>query len=385
MRSANIRAPMQYDAITLDTTVFDKHGLYLEGGMLAQLSQFKDGFVEFVLSEIVIREVRAHLVNAGEGAREALEKAIKGSVRHAFLSASAVAQLSGIFDSALSGEDAVKSRLHDFQASTGFSIVPATGADIKELVRRYFGPVAPFESSKKKKNEFPDAIALLSLEAWALAKGKKILAISEDNGWAEFSKDSEWIDVEKDLAAALQKLQQHTGEAMAFMRSLLADLDAGKSQDLLQQIVDGVADAVSEMDVVAEASSAFFIEASEVILKSEDVRFFHDGEQYAVTIVQIGKGKIVGKVGVSIAATAEANFSLAIWDSIDKEYVSMGSNSAQTEVEFDAAALITIEGDFNADSPEINVSKVELIEGIDSIDFGEVELDYADDSYDDRE
>jgi hypothetical protein len=373
---------MQYDAITLDTNVFDQHGLNLEGGLLAQLSQFKDGLVEFVLSEIVVREVRAHLVTKCQEAKEALASAIKGSAKHAFISSPAAAQLKNIWDTALSPEDAVKSRLVAFQASTAFTIVSAAGADIKELVRRYFDPGAPFDISAKKKNEFPDAIALLSLEAWAQEGDKKILAISDDAGWAAFASNSGWLDVEKDLAAALQKLQRHTNEAMAFMQSLLSELDAGKNPTLLQQIVDGVADAVAEMNPNADGSAAYHFESEGVNLTYSDLTFIHDGDEYAVTIVQIGNNKIVARVGVSIKAKAEAEFSFAIWDSIDKEYVPMGSNSAQTEIDFDAAALITIEGDFNAAPREIDVAKLELIDAIDTVDFGEVEMDRGDD-YDD--
>ena len=39
---------MEYDAITLDANIFIHNGLYLEGGMLQQLHQFKEGTVQFV-------------------------------------------------------------------------------------------------------------------------------------------------------------------------------------------------------------------------------------------------------------------------------------------------------------------------------------------------
>ena len=54
-----------YDAITVDTNIFDEQQLNLEGGLLKQLYQFKDGSPKFVLSEIVVREVGRHLQRAG--------------------------------------------------------------------------------------------------------------------------------------------------------------------------------------------------------------------------------------------------------------------------------------------------------------------------------
>jgi PIN domain-containing protein len=204
---------MQYDAVTLDSNIFFRNGFYLEGGMLGQLVQFKEGSAQFALSEIVIREVYKYLKIEGAEANGDLEKAIKKCSKNGVLSTDAIAQLKSIHDAALGAGDAAKKRLETFLNNAGCIIVTADKADIKELIKRYFAPSAPFEQSGKKKNEFPDAIALLSLEAWAKSNDKKILAISDDGGWVDFAKNSEFIDVERDLAAALQKLQKHTEQA----------------------------------------------------------------------------------------------------------------------------------------------------------------------------
>lgn len=372
---------MQYDAITLDTNIFRHNGFYLEGGMLGQFSQFREGSAQFVLSEIVVLEVRKYLKIEAIEATDNLGRAIKKSSKNGLLSAKSTEQLNAIHEGALSPEDAVEERFKAFSENTGAEIVPADQTEIKELIKRYFTSSAPFEASGKKKNEFPDAIALLSLESWAKTNNKKVLAISNDGGWADFAKDSEWIDVEKNLAPALEKLQQHTEKAEIFVGSILADMDAGKNPELRQQVVDAMADAVSAMDVYAEADAACHVEAEQVCMSYEDVSFLRFREEYEFTMVQTGKDKIVANVGVSIKAKAEAEFSFAVWDSIDREYVPMGSNSAEREVEFDAAALITIEGDFTGDSAEVEILEVELIDAIDSVDFGEVEMDYGEDYY----
>ncbi len=198
---------MQYDALTLDANIFHRNGFDLEAGMLGQLSQFKEGSTQFVLSEIVIREVHKHLKFQAKEARDDLGRAIKKCVRNALLSPEATANLEAAHAAALSDGVSARKRLEAFLANTGATIVHADQTDIKELLRLYFAPSPPFEASGKKKHEFPDAIALLSLEAWAKSKDKKILAISDDGGWSSFAEKSEFIDVEKDLAVALQKLQ----------------------------------------------------------------------------------------------------------------------------------------------------------------------------------
>src|SRR5260370_35343081 len=111
-------------------------------------------------------------------------------------------------------------------------IVCAAETDIKQLMARYFAAAPPFEGSGKKKNEFPDAIALLSLEAWAKAKSKTILAISNDGGWASFAEDSEHIDLGNDLAARLPMLSEHAAQAGALVAFPLAEMEAGCKTDV---------------------------------------------------------------------------------------------------------------------------------------------------------
>ncbi len=53
---------MEYGAITVDTSIFDQKGLLLESGLLNALVQFNNKPAKLVLSEIVIREVNAHLI-----------------------------------------------------------------------------------------------------------------------------------------------------------------------------------------------------------------------------------------------------------------------------------------------------------------------------------
>ena len=76
---------------------------------------------------------------------------------------------------------------------------------MKRLIAMYFEPSPPFEGTGKKKNEFPDAIALITLEDWAREPEKKILAVSKDHGWVSFAEKSEFIDINKELPAALER------------------------------------------------------------------------------------------------------------------------------------------------------------------------------------
>lgn len=142
---------MEYDAITLDTNVFDRNGLRLESGLLAQMMQFKDGSAQFVLSEIVVREVHRHLVEKAKNTRDDLANVARKAIEHGLVLEEVGEQLTEIAASALQPRDAAKARLEAFLQGTGAEIVSAEATDIKALIKSYFTPSPPFEGSGKRR------------------------------------------------------------------------------------------------------------------------------------------------------------------------------------------------------------------------------------------
>jgi len=264
-----------------------------------------------------------------------------------------------------------------FINNTGTEIIPASGnVELDELIRKYFKSQPPFSESGKKKNEFPDAIALMSLESWAKENGTKILAVSDDGDWEAFANESEYIDVYKDLAAAIAVFQPHNA-AIDFCIKLAGDLPSGKPENLYTVIRQYISDAVSEIDVSPDASSAFFWEPDLVEVIFENFEFVVNEEGRAlIQPVQAQDGSIVVEAKVIVTATASSTFSLSVHDSIDKDYVPIGSASASTEVEFESEILFTIEGDFVNEPDEVEITEFELLSYPDTINFGDIEPDW---------
>jgi hypothetical protein len=170
---------MKYDALTLDTNIFiAADGIHLEGGVLGQLRQFQQGNVSFILSDIVVREITRRLVAQAEKARELLANAVKNAAKHHLLADNKIDDLKVLHASTLAPNDAVGARLSAFLEATGCYVEPSSNADMQEVLKRYFASEPPFEEGDRKKYEFPDAIALLSLEAAAKRDEEKILAVS---------------------------------------------------------------------------------------------------------------------------------------------------------------------------------------------------------------
>lgn len=365
---------MKYDAITLDTNILRKNGYNLESGLLGQLTQFKQGSVQLVLAEIVYREASEHLKESAREDWSKLEQSIKKSEKSFLLSSESTVAINKILDSEGTPEEAAQKRLKKFIETTGAIVVEAKNADMNELIKLYFTPSAPFEDNEKKKNEFPDAIALLSLEAWASRNNKKLLAVSEDKGWEGYAASSTQIDLEKDLSQAFQGFQEHVERAKKIILNLLNALCNDENPDLLREIDEHIEQEVQSLQPDAEADSHVSYEVDQVDVSYNDFEFIHHDNDYDFTIVRIGANKIVAKIPLLIRLKAEASFSFYVHDSTDKDNVSLGGNSKEVDVELNMSVLITFEGDFESTPMDISVSGVSLLQMRPTIDFGEVDF-----------
>ncbi|SDM75933.1 hypothetical protein SAMN05192555_1194 [Franzmannia pantelleriensis] len=368
---------MDYGAITIDTSIFDEKGLGLESGILKTLEQFNGRPSHLVLSEIVVREVHSHLRKKAADAREQVLKALRESKKHLSVSEDEVTLAREALVPELDDGEVAKQRLKAFVAATGAEIIPAAGkVDLGQIIGRYFQSEPPFAASGNKKNEFPDAIALLSLESWAKEHGCKILAVAKDADWKRFADESEYIDLLEDLAEAISKFQPPS-DAIEFCSEISKTLPQGHPDELLDLLHMYLSEAVGEMDLYPEANSQFFYEPDFVEVSLEDFDFVTDKAGNALLQpVQGQDGLLIIEAKINITATASTTFSLSVRDSIDKDYVTIGDASASETIEFESEVLLTFEGDFSQGEHEVELTGFELLSYPKEVDFGEIEPDW---------
>jgi hypothetical protein len=156
-------------------------------------------------------------------------------------------------------------------------------------------------------------------------------------------------------------------------------MDAGEEPELLQELETRIERQVGDLCPLAEGSASYYFESELTHITFHELRLLREDDGYDLYIVQIGKDKIVARIGVQIKAEAEAHFDFQIHD--EGDYIPMGDCDAQTELEFDAAVLVTFEGDFSESAPEFEITHVELVDAPDTIDFGNVGPDFASNDY----
>jgi len=361
---------MHYDAITFDTQTVESNSFHFDGGLLSQLKQFKDGPVRVVVSEIVVREIFKHLVEKTRAARDAAAAAHKKAVDHG-LAPQDVPFVAETVDI----RDVVRARLGKFLREIGAEVILSSNVPMSDLVEAYFQPAPPFSAAGKNKAEFPDAIALLSLQHWANASNLKVLAVSNDRGWKAYADLHEWIELREELGGALSVLQKHEEEASAVVQELLKSIENSSAPELVAKFKAMLQDELSSYDVYGEADSAYSLDSDDVELQLTEFKFVGDDEEYAFAVVQSGPHVLVAEVELEVSVKAETTFYMSVYDSVDKDYTPVGSAAARTEEdELAFKGLVTFEREGN--SGTIHLSKLELVDGPSSITFGFVEPDY---------
>lgn len=150
--------------LSLDTSIFDQYQNGLEHELLQRLAQFSGSGVNLILSDVIVREVRQHMVHAVSIGDKSLKDAIKKSGAARSLDTALRQEIMDGVTLQETPEACVNRRMASFQALTGHQI--AITADLVtsgNLFLAYFDVKPPFENKDMKKYEFPDAMALQAL------------------------------------------------------------------------------------------------------------------------------------------------------------------------------------------------------------------------------
>ena len=246
--------------ITLDTNIFDKYGCHLDFKVFAALGHFKGGAVRVLLSEIVNNEIARHIAAAAADTQRALKTAIKDQAKR-WKTLGDLTEIHKKLGIEEPPAELAQIQIKAFVAEIGAVIVSAAHdpAVAKEVVRRYFAPEPPFELNEKKKSEFPDAFALLSLEAHAQKAGKLTLCVSDDGGWQTFCDQSPHLVCVPSIGAALSYffIPEH-----AIATEALARWRAGKAAELDSDVDSAFAYALDGFDFYPDADMPTNFEAT---------------------------------------------------------------------------------------------------------------------------
>lgn len=153
---------------SIDTDIIQGLGFKFSEGALRALPFQRPSWLTIQQTEVVEREVHAHRMDPVTKTVKELTSAISSLQRHTRQDFTPVnAQIEGMNPEAVAARN-FSNEFKTFVAGLGGSVLPIDGPNLaRQMFDRYFQEVAPFEA--RKKSEFPDAAALLTLENHAVA------------------------------------------------------------------------------------------------------------------------------------------------------------------------------------------------------------------------
>lgn len=370
---------LDYDVITIDSSVLKNEGYKFDEGLLNQLTQFKDSPVKVVQSDVVHNEGKMHIAESIRSARGEIHKALRSVAKQLKVDEPRVNAAKELLDIPGTEADIAEDRLKAFYDRIGAEVVKSEDyIDFSRLMDMYFKVEAPFEAGRDKRAEFPDAIALLSLEKWAEENGFKMIAVSSDNGWKNYSLSSSVIKVVGSLSEAISLFQPHNQVNLIVAR-IQTDALFDANNYVFKAIEHKLIGSIDAAVISVEADSFLIWEEDEVYATYRDHDLVTDKNGVvAVRVVRIQSDLIVIEVSSEVDCEVTASFNFSIYDSIDKDYVYMGGLTTSKEETYFTDILITLTGDFSKGFEGLEVSNVEVLETISLVDFGTIGPDYSD-------
>lgn len=360
----------KFGAISLDTTAFDRYQCNLNVRALRALSQFKGTGTRFLLSEIVVNEVKSHIMAMATQSHAELRIALN-KVRKGWRcdpDAVAVDELLGLTKSP---EAFAEAFFDDFAGETEPEIVKVEGlVSHDEVISRYFATEPPFSKKEAKKSEFPDALALLSLEAWATANEMWVLLVSADADWRKFAEQSDCLVVVSELGTALDHFNVSNEVRKTVDRALemLQKADAADMHDEMERAIELYLEQF-DPEIDAYASLEYDIDNIDPSLQHWAVNAEVDPR-----ILYVSPEIIVFTLSVTAIVNFEGTFSYSVHDSVDRDYVSLGSDSHETQDTITIPMTISMQREIEEEPiiERIEITPIRVL-----IDFGSIDPDWG--------
>ena len=132
----------------------------------------------------------------------------------------------------------------------------------------------------------------------------------------------------------------------------------------------------SQYDFEPEANSSFHYEYDWPEVSSEFVGIHgFDDDGFQLKAISFAEEFLVVALKVDVQADIDCSFDFSVHDSIDKDYVSMGSGTSSEAIDLVVDILVTLGGTM----PECDVIEdIEIIKKSVVVDFGSIEPDWMD-------
>ncbi len=360
----------EISAISVDTTVFDDSGMRLDKGIFSQLRQFKRHPSSLVISEVVLKEIGRHLLKAIRNKRDRFSRDMIDAAEFVGYAPKEVEEMRAKLIDMPTAEVQCERQLSTFLAESAAITVEADDhINVGDVLACYFDRSPPFHAENPKKNEFPDAIALLSLDGWARDNETEVIVVSRDEDWISFCEKSDNLHHVKELPLALALFQspdEAVGKMVEDLRAMLND----PTSDVFSRLEYEIRNLEWSEYITFNGDSQFQLDEDDPHVDIEKCYFVDQKDSIVVTDIEEDAISVV--FALQVEGEIVVNYEFHKWDGIDREYVHMGSNEVRQDFTISVSVMLQLPTR-SADPADMDW---EIEPNSQHFEFGELEPDW---------
>lgn len=360
-------------AIAIDTSIFEQFGYNFESSLLSVLRQFKGTPIKVIIPEVVANEVIHHI---GRDLKDSREKAISSFKRaqRCFRGRmlNNVPELGQEFPT-ISDTEIASSIFMAFVNDIGGEILPLEKiGSLRDLFSDYFSSRPPFSNREEKKAEFPDAFALASIKHWAYINEATVLLVSRDDDWINYCQDFKHIIPYKELSLAISHFVP-IKVAHEFCETLTKSIEI-VGNPTSKAIRTAVQDYLDNLSIRAEWDSYYSVDEEEICatLKS----FIYEPLTTGSTFIplEIADDYITVSLEIQVSVNVRGVFSIAKYDTEDREYINLPGAIVEVEESFHANVLLKFP--ILQNCYQLSPLSAEITSDFSHVEFGGIEPDW---------
>ncbi|AFK69766.1 hypothetical protein A210_01160 [Pseudomonas putida SJTE-1] len=361
---------------SLDTDVIQAAGYNFNAGALKLLPLQLPDTMNLMVSEVVAQEIVAHRMESVTKAIEQFKTSSTDLKRLIPVEMSAIDENFEKLAIETSASSHFYKQIVDYAQNCQGSILPIDGKLLAErLFRLYFESCPPFAERKAKKAEFPDATSLLILEDFARDNSTMGLVASADEGWSKFADDSDYLYCVRsieELATLFAATDAYSKEIEKRVLEAVQD----ENSPLRDQLHDALVDHVAYSEWSANDITSGTVTRVEATVTENKL----DSYEIDTAEVWAGDDKKSWVIALNVSANVELYLDVEffVWDSIDREEVSLGSEPFPVESLIEVEVFFKCSGVEEDSKPEDWEIEIEIANGSYECDPVDVEPDFSD-------
>lgn len=366
-----------WTAILIDTNIFIKTKYNFDGGNLERLKSFRHRPEVIVFDDIICGEIVSNLSDHLMEVSNTLKKATKEAWLGKLVSKKNKEFLETLYvnkeEASVRAREYLENYMEECDAT---QIETHVYSDLDKVISDYFSSEPPFGIREIKKNEFPDALCLNAIHAWAIVENQKVVLVSDDKGWSEYAELYEdRLKVVNSISEALDVFQEF--DAREFYTRIVREQWVDISCEIENSIAQALFSEIVEGSTDVEASSYLHFEPEIEDAVVNEIIFKKNGPELDVNLIEAPENGFGGNFYVSITASVtyavSAIFDFSVYDSIDKDMVPLGGTLEEVLRVDDLEVVACL----NFEDDTLNICYLEVSGLPRSIYFGDIEPDFS--------